>query len=144
MKQGDVLSPLLFNIYINHLVKVLEHNNVDPVQIGDTSINSLLFADDIVLLSNSETGLQRALDSLQEFCDSWKPQINTTKSKVVVFNSNGKSHKNLFKYHENVLETVTSYCYLGITLKYTGNPQISGPLLMEKGRKALFKIKKLI
>ena len=93
VKQGDVLSPLLFNLYINDLVKVLEHNNVDPVTISETSINSLLFADDIILLSNSEKGLQKSLNTLQEFCNSWKLKINSTKSKVIVFNSNGKSHK---------------------------------------------------
>ena len=144
VKQGDVLSPLLFNLYINDLVKVFEHNNVDPVKINEISINSLLFADDIVILSNSEKGLQKALNLLAEFCNSWKLQINSTKSKVIVFNSNGKSHKNFFRYENGFLETVTSYCYLGITIKYTGNLKVSGQLLMEKGRKALFKIKKLI
>ncbi len=144
VKQGDVLSPLLFNLYINDLVKELNLNDVDPITIGETSINSLLFADDIVLLSNSEKGLQNSLNTLQEYCiNSWKLQINSVKSKVIVFNSNGKSHINFFKYGNSILQTVTSYCYLGITIKYTGNFKVlTGPLLMEKGRKALFKIKK--
>ena len=37
-----------------------------------------------------------------------------------------------------------SYCYLGVTIKYTGNLNISSKLLMEKGRKAWFKIKKTV
>jgi hypothetical protein len=34
------------------------------------------------------------------------------------------------------LETVKSYCYLGLNIKYTGNLNMSSKMLMEKGRKA--------
>jgi hypothetical protein len=39
---------------------------------------------------------------------------------------------------------VKSYCYLGLNIKYTGNLNMSSKILMEKGRKAWFKIKKTI
>lgn len=61
-----------------------------------------------------------------------------------MFTSNGKSYQNCFKLQQNYIGTVKSYCYLGITFKYTGNLNSSGQLLMEKGRKAWFKIKKSI
>jgi hypothetical protein len=38
VKQGDVLSPLLFNYFINNLVDDLNKDNTDPVVIGDTSV----------------------------------------------------------------------------------------------------------
>ena len=66
------------------------------------------------------------------------------KSKVLVFNSNGKSHLNEFIYNDNVIQTVSKYCYLGIMLKCNGNFNLAVSLLMEKARKALFKIKKTI
>ncbi|CAG2188155.1 unnamed protein product [Mytilus edulis] len=144
VKQGDVLSPLLFNLYINNLVKSLQDANTDPIVIGDTTINSLLFADDIVLLSNSEKGLQTALNVLSDFCKCWKLEVNINKSKVIIFNSNGKTHNNFFRYNNEFLETVKSYCYLGMTLQHTGNLNLCSSLLVEKGRKALFKIKKTI
>ena len=51
---------------------------------------------------------------------------------------------NIFKYKDFNLETVKSYCYLGVTLKYSGHIGGSSKLLMEKGRIAFFKIKKSI
>jgi hypothetical protein len=39
---------------------------------------------------------------------------------------------------------VKSYCYLGLNIKYTGNLNMSSKILMKKGRKAWFKIKKTI
>ena len=140
VKQGDVLSPLLFNLYINDLVKSLEKVGCNPVVVNGLSINSLLYAD-IILLSDSEEGLQKSLECLEEFCSNWKLNVNHEKSNVMVFNSNGETYINNFRYEKNALETVKSFCYLGVTIKYNGNINASSSLLMEKGRKAFFKIK---
>ena len=70
--------------------------------------------------------------------------MNHEKSRVMVFNSNGKAYINHFKFQHKVLETVKSFCYLGITIKYTGNICASTTLLMEKRRKAFFKIKQCV
>ncbi|CAG2184942.1 AGC [Mytilus edulis] len=79
------------------------------------SLNALLYADDIVLLSDSKEGLQNCLNTLSNYCSSWKLQVNTEKSKVMVFNSNGKSFLNEFYYNGKSLETVNTYCYLEAT-----------------------------
>ena len=131
-------------MFINDFVKSLDSPECDPIVIGDLTINSLLYADDIILLSNSEEGLQKSLNCLNEFCDNWKLNVNHEKLKVTVFNSNGKAYINHFKFHDKVLETVKSFCYLGITIKYTGTISASATLLMEKGRKAFFKIKQCV
>lgn len=144
VKQGDVLSPTLFNLFINGLIEDLNLSSMDPLLIGDTKVTSLMYADDIILLSESKEGLQKALDVLGNFCSSWKLKINDKKSKVIVFNSNGKTHKNYFKINNESIETVKSYCYLGILVSYTGNLNLSKTNLMEKGRKAWFKIKKTL
>ena len=62
----------------------------------------------------------------------------------MVLNSNGKSHVNTFKCKDFILETVNSYCYLGVTIKYSYFGHIGGSskLLITKGRKAFFDIKK--
>lgn len=68
VKQGDVLSPLLFNYFINDIVNKLDNTLTDPVVVGDISLNILLYADDIVILSKSQEGLQKSLDILYDYC----------------------------------------------------------------------------
>ena len=63
VQQGDSLSLTLFKFFINDLPSVLR-NVSDGVTIGDVNLNCLLYADDLVLLSNSREGLQRSLDTL--------------------------------------------------------------------------------
>ena len=63
VKQGCGLSPLLFNLFINKLPDIYD-GSCDPVKIGDLDLNSLLWADDLVILSQGCTkyflsGIQR-------------------------------------------------------------------------------------
>ena len=64
-KQSSVLSPTLFSIYVNDLA-----NEINDMQCGididGLNIAIMLYADDIVLLSNSEAGLQSMLNKLND------------------------------------------------------------------------------
>jgi hypothetical protein len=127
----------MFNLYISSIVDDIEKAKTDPIIIGDVQVNSFLYADDIILLSSTQEGLQNSLNVLSNFCSSWKLDVNQEKSKAIVFNSNGKTYMNSFNLTGKHLETVKSYCYLGVTIKYTGNLNISSKLLMEKEYKSL-------
>ena len=67
LRQGCNLSPYLFNLYNNHLIKILNKAEVDPVHLNGTKISSLFYADDMLLISNSEADLQRSLDIVEEY-----------------------------------------------------------------------------
>lgn len=54
--QGDNLSPTLFNVFINDVCNEFD-TNCDAVDLGDKKLSCLLYADDIVLLSDSASGL---------------------------------------------------------------------------------------
>ena len=67
LRQGCVLSPLLFIVYMNWIDK---HSQVDEgITIGTSRVNRLLFADDLTLLATSEGDLQHALDRFATACD---------------------------------------------------------------------------
>ena len=121
VKQGDNLSPLLFNIFINDLPETLKKGITDPVQLQGSSINSMLWADDIVLFSETKEGLQQCLDNLGNYCKEWKLEINFKKTKSIIFNKTGKNIKNNeLKLNSIKIENVSSYPYLGFTISASG------------------------
>ena len=86
VRQGDPLSPLLFNIFINGVFDRLRNNNCDPVTFDEeTHFSALAYADDIVLLSTTAEGLQKALDTTEQYCKEWKLNINHKKTKCMTF-----------------------------------------------------------
>jgi hypothetical protein len=96
----------LFNWYINNLVNDLKIGHTHLLVVGDVTVTSLLYADNIILVSESEEGLQNGLNVLSKFCSTWKLEVNTNKSKIMIFNSNGKSFLNHFTLDNEYLETV--------------------------------------
>ena len=48
------------------------------------SMNCLMFADDILLLSETPEGLQNSINKLNYYCNKWQLTINTQKTKIMV------------------------------------------------------------
>ena len=84
LKQGCNLSPILFNIFINDLNEIFDKTFCQPAKIKNLTLNNLLYADDLVLVSETSSGLQNCLDRLQEYCDKWRLTINIKKTKTMV------------------------------------------------------------
>ena len=84
VRQGDNLSPTLFNIYINDLAEELKSMNLG-IKMGDLHICILLYADDIVLVSENEQNLQRMLSHVHKWCCKWQMKVNIEKNKNCTF-----------------------------------------------------------
>ena len=84
VRQGCPLSPSLFNLFLNDLPERFTNECV-PVMLDSQNISVLMYADDIVLLSESPIGLQNCLNNLLEYCSQWKLSVNLKKTKVVIF-----------------------------------------------------------
>ena len=90
VKQGDNLSLTLFALFINDLA--LELKSMDcGIKIDNTHICCLLYADDIMLLSENEDNMQRMLNHISIWCRKWRLRINYTKSAVIHFRNKGKN-----------------------------------------------------
>ena len=83
LRQGCVLSPLLFALFIADLPVFLARNGCEGIKLQDANLNSLWYADDGALLATSAPSLQQTLDSLAQYCDRWRLRINTAKTKVM-------------------------------------------------------------
>ena len=67
VKQGCILSPLLFNAYMEDLVQLIREQE-KGLRYGDAKVSILLYANDIVVLSNCKQNLQSMLLTLGEWC----------------------------------------------------------------------------
>ena len=142
VKQGDILSPALFNLYLHDLPEQFETVN-DPVYLDGRAIDCLLYADDLIVVSQTAEGLQGSLSKLQEFCSFNSMTINSDKTKIVLFNKPGKK---LSRYHFHIngehIDMATSYKYLGLTFSICGSFTTAKHELKKTAIKAFFKIRK--
>ena len=98
VKQGDTLSTTLFNLYINDLPNIFKFSDNNPVLVGNTEISCLLFADDLIIMSTSGESLQKCLIKLEQYCTTWKLEVNMKKTKIVIFNKQGALIKK-YRFH---------------------------------------------
>ena len=75
-----------------------------------------MYADDLVLISRSKEGLQRQIDTLQDYCQKWKLDINIKKTKTMIFNRGNKIIKADFNVAGAKIDNVKSLTYLGFTI----------------------------
>ena len=88
-----------------------KENSILDVQ--GTKVNHFLYADDLVLLSETKEGLQEQLNGLEKFAQEKELTVNTKKSVVMVFNKAGRKTSDTLLYENKRLEIVQSFTYLG-------------------------------
>ena len=90
MKQGCLLSPLIFSLLISEVADFVRRSGKHGIQLlpGHNEICSLLFADDIVLVSSTPSGLQNQINNLEKASKSLRLTINLDKTKVMFFLEN--------------------------------------------------------
>ena len=143
VKQGCVLSPLLFSLFLADLPSHLKQCNSSPVLLFDTLISCLLYADNLILMSTSPEGLQASLDGLANYCNTWGLEINVKKSKCMIFNRSGKSLSEYYKFslNSNPIEVVNNYKYLGLKLVPSGKFLQTTEDLAVRAKRALFALR---
>jgi hypothetical protein len=141
LRQGDILSPNLFKIYMNDLKDYLSSDlDADTPKLQSKFVNCLLYADDLVLLSLSEKGLQRNINELNKFCHDWKLDINLDKTKIMIFNKAGRALKANLNIKGRKLAVVKEYKYLGLMFACSGKFNVAKKDLLQRGYKAMFKL----
>ena len=114
VKQGCILSPLLFNIFIADLPKTLGDTSSNPVQIDETkTLNSIIWADDLILLSETEAGLGNMLSNLKKYTEDNLLEVNLDKTKCMIFNKTGRLIRRNFWFGNERVEMIREYKYLG-------------------------------
>ena len=141
VRQGDNLSPNLFKLFINDLPDIFD-SSCHPVSLNITKLNCLMYADDVILLSETAEGLQNCLLNLHQYCENWGLEVNIKKTKSVVFNRTGRLEPVNFLYGNKNIDNVRKYSYLGVTFSNSGSFSEAKQELYKKGLKAFFKFRK--
>nr|KAG5704148.1 hypothetical protein BaRGS_009678 [Batillaria attramentaria] len=108
--QGGVLSPTLFLVFINDIVKDLPRK-----------VQGAIYADDLVLwcseeyLTTANHRLQLALDVLESWTKQWLVKINPTKTTYTVFSLSPKDQKAKLRINGEYLQADDNPTYLGVT-----------------------------
>ena len=114
VRQGSILSPYLFNIYMDDLSKVL-NTCKDGCLAGSQRVNHLIYADDLVLLSPSSKGLSELLQWCQCYGIQADIKYNCKKSVVMICNptKDKPGHEPNFVLNDDVLPVKSKVKYLG-------------------------------
>ena len=111
--QGCSLSPILFSVFINDLLKEVDQTGLEIQLSSGKTVGGMLFADDFVGISDSKKSLQKLLDACS-YCSKWRLRANMSKSAVMVFSKD--TVNGCWKWGEYSLPIVSSYSCLGIVL----------------------------
>ena len=108
VKQGGVLSPLLFNMYIDVLLSQLSQSGVG-CHIGNKYMGSFAYADDIVLLSPSVSSLNSQLEICEVFSQEYNIKFNAAKSKIITYGDSAIS----LEFQGRIIPVCTSEKHVG-------------------------------
>ena len=148
LRQGCVMSPWLFNVYMDGVVrevnvrvlgKGLELLNANG---GRFEINQLLFADDTAIVADSEEKLCRLVSEFGRVCERRKLRVNVGKSKVIRCSRYGHGDRKHMILNGEPLEEVDCFKYLGSQVAADGGCERDVVHRMNEGHRRERKKKK--
>lgn len=128
VRQGCPLSPTLFNIYIDDIINSWSESNNSGLQITrNKKISTILFADDQLIISDSEDNLQISCYKLNNILKDYGLTISTEKSKVMAFQGKHPKRSKIV-INNKIIEQVNTFNYLGNLVSYKNEKDIDSKI----------------
>ena len=135
--QGCILSPCLFNLYAEYIIRNAGLNEVQAgIKIAGRNVNNLRYADDTIFIAESDEELKSLLMKVKEESEKICLKLNIQKAKIIAFGP-----ITLWKIH---VETVTDFIFGGSKITADGDcsHEIQRCLLL--GRKVMSNLDSLL
>ena len=123
VRQGCLLSPTLFNIFLKRIMSDALEEHDGKVSIGGRNITNMRFADVIDAVAEQEQEPKVLVESLDKTCTRYKMEISAEKTKLMTNSANSIQRE--IKVKRQKAGTVTSFKYLGAVVTDDGSkPEI--------------------
>ena len=115
VRQGCILSPVLFALYTEELAIRVKERNLG-MRIGNEKLSILMYADDIIIMSDTSEELQEMLDVVNEYSDDFCVKFGMDKSLIMIVSSNEENEDKVWDLRGNQMKRTEEYKYLCVTL----------------------------
>ncbi len=112
VKQGGVLSPILFTIYMDVLLERLRESAIG-CHIGITFAAAFAYADDIILLGPTRSSIEKLIEVCEQFSKNFSISFNGNKSKHLYFGINNNESYVTFSMQGHRIPKVDNDYHLG-------------------------------
>jgi hypothetical protein len=136
-KQGSLLSPMLFNVYVNELLLQLQ-SSPQGLRIGGQVHNSLAYADDLTLFSSAPQDLQTLIDKCTDYADRWRFTYSFKKTKCLIAGKCPLLLQPRWTLKGAAVETCDSITVLGVDFMSTADCHTHPELRTSACRRAFF------
>ena len=154
LRQGCLLSPILFAIYINGLAEEINREKVGAklVRYNNGKLGILMYADDIALIGESREKLKKIMNITYEYSKKWRFTFNYDKCAVMIFKRKlpktivyGNCRQECtcgyhWKLGDHLIKQVHTYKYLGVELDTTLSLNDFKKRIKEKARRNVSRI----
>src|SRR5215469_16178869 len=136
------MSPDLFNLYSEMIMR--EIKELEGIRLNGYNINNIRYADDTVLVADSEEKLQGLLNVLNEVSERKGLKINKSKTEVMVISRDNRNPRVNIRIEDNLVKQEEKFNYLGSLIHKDGRREDEIRKRINKSKCAFNKMKNLL